>query len=87
MQDDAGTVTRLLAAGALTFIPLDPADAHPPNYRYYNNAFNDRVKQDSMNLFLGCYRPGCESNPLHLWDLESDYLLHNKILRPDIRCA
>ena len=68
------------------------ANLHPhltpnstPNYRYYNNAFNDRVKQDSMNLFLGYYRPGSERNPLHLWDLESDYLLHNRILRPDIR--
>lgn len=48
--------------------------------RYYSNAFTDNVKQDAMNVFLGCYVPSEESVPL--WDLESDFNLHNKSLRP-----
>lgn len=48
--------------------------------RYYSNAFTDMVKQDAMNLFLGYFIPSESSIPL--WDLESDYLLHNLLLRP-----
>ena len=43
--------------------------------RYYSNAFTDRLKQDAMNLFLGHYIPKRHLVPL--WDLESDYYLHN----------
>ena len=25
--------------------------------RHYSNSFHDNVKQDAMNLFLGCFRP------------------------------
>jgi len=48
--------------------------------RYYSNAFTDRVKQDSINLFLGHFIPS--ESKLALWELESDYHLHNKYLRP-----
>jgi hypothetical protein len=48
--------------------------------RYYSNAFTDMVKQDAMNVFLGFYVPNEKITPL--WDLESDYFLHNKALRP-----
>lgn len=48
--------------------------------RYYSNAFTDMVKQDAMNIFLGCFVPGESSIPL--WDLESDYHLHNVSLHP-----
>ena len=43
--------------------------------RYYSNTFTDRLKQDAMNLFLGYYVPNL--HPIHLWDMESDYYLHN----------
>lgn len=45
--------------------------------RYYSNAFTDRLKQDAMNLFLGYYIPHRHSLPL--WDMESDYYLHNSM--------
>jgi len=48
--------------------------------RYYSNAFTDNVKQDAINIFLGCYEPS--SHPIPLWDLETDYDLHNKSLHP-----
>jgi hypothetical protein len=48
--------------------------------RYYSNAFTDMVKQDAMNVFLGFYIPSETS--MHLWDLDSDYYLHNRYLRP-----
>jgi len=43
--------------------------------RYYSNTFTDHLKQDSMNLFLGYYVPSQHIVPL--WELESDYYLHN----------
>lgn len=43
--------------------------------RYYSNAFTDRLKQDAMNLLLGYYIPYRHTIPL--WELESDYYLHN----------
>jgi hypothetical protein len=48
--------------------------------RYYSNAFTDMVKQDAMNLFLGCFIPSESTIPL--WDLESDYSMHNLSLHP-----
>ena len=48
--------------------------------RYYSNAFTDRVKQDAINLFLGHFVP--IQSKTSLWELESDYHLHNKLLRP-----
>jgi SacI homology domain len=46
--------------------------------RYYANSFTDGLKQASINLFLGKYRP--RSPPFggqQLWELETDYYLHN----------
>ncbi|OQS06344.1 hypothetical protein THRCLA_01619 [Thraustotheca clavata] len=43
--------------------------------RYYSNAFTDMAKQDSINLFLGNFIPDLKQPPL--WELESDYYLHN----------
>ena len=44
--------------------------------RYYSNSFNDKAKQDSINLFLGNFKPFQENT--NLWDLETDYYLHMK---------
>mmetsp|Transcript_29282 Transcript_29282/g.89612 ORF Transcript_29282/g.89612 Transcript_29282/m.89612 type:complete len:1152 (+) Transcript_29282:172-3627(+) len=49
--------------------------------RYYSNAFTDRLKQDAINIFLGNFRP-CDVSAMNdeshdLWELESDYYLHN----------
>ena len=43
--------------------------------RYYSNSFTDNVKQDAINIFLGHFIPR-RGQPL-LWELESDYYLHN----------
>lgn len=46
--------------------------------RYYSNAFTDRLKQDAINVFLGVYTPASDHvESLPLWELESDYYLHN----------
>uniref|UniRef100_A0A182M2V0 SAC domain-containing protein n=1 Tax=Anopheles culicifacies TaxID=139723 RepID=A0A182M2V0_9DIPT len=47
--------------------------------RYYSNTFSDTEKQHSINLFLGYYIPSkTEVNkPLHIWDLETDFYIHN----------
>ncbi|KAJ3086360.1 phosphatidylinositol-3,5-bisphosphate 5-phosphatase, partial [Quaeritorhiza haematococci] len=44
--------------------------------RYYSNSFTDREKQDAMNLFLGHYM--VEEEALPLWELSTDYYLHNE---------
>ncbi|GFN80695.1 polyphosphoinositide phosphatase-like [Plakobranchus ocellatus] len=44
--------------------------------RYYSNAFSDVEKQQAFNLFLGVFVPK-EGEP-NLWDLPTDYYLHNK---------
>ncbi|CAG8636589.1 13566_t:CDS:10, partial [Dentiscutata heterogama] len=44
--------------------------------RYYSNALCDGEKQDSINLFLGNFRP--EKDKPMLWELTSDYYLHNE---------
>lgn len=47
--------------------------------RYYSNTFSDQEKQQSINLFLGLYVPYENENGEHLWDMTSDYNLHNPI--------
>ncbi len=47
--------------------------------RYYSNAFTDRVKQDAINLFLGYFVPS--EHQLPLWELESDFYLHNHLVQ------
>ncbi|KAJ7401860.1 hypothetical protein BTVI_92220 [Pitangus sulphuratus] len=44
--------------------------------RYYSNAFSDADRQDSINLFLGVFKPS-EGKP-HLWELPTDFYLHHK---------
>lgn len=44
--------------------------------RYYSNTFSDADKQNAMNVFLGIYVPGQRNLP-HIWDLVTDYYLHN----------
>jgi len=53
--------------------------------RYYSNTFTDAEKQHAINLYLGNFVPYTAFDPslrdyarFHLWDLESDYYLHNK---------
>ncbi|KAJ3324973.1 phosphatidylinositol-3,5-bisphosphate 5-phosphatase [Boothiomyces sp. JEL0866] len=43
--------------------------------RYYSNSFADAEKQDAMNLFLGNYQ--VQKEAVDLWDLPTDYYLHN----------
>ncbi|XP_018495844.1 polyphosphoinositide phosphatase [Galendromus occidentalis] len=52
--------------------------------RYYNNNFSDREKQDAMDVFLGIYR--CEDGAKNLWDLGTDYYLHNSVPAGKLPC-
>ena len=45
--------------------------------RYYSNSFTDSEKQQAMNLFLGRFVPS--PNARDIWDLEHDWLLHNRV--------
>lgn len=45
--------------------------------RYYRNTFTDQEKQNTINLFLGVFRPWEHRNSPDLWTLETDYHLHN----------
>ncbi|XP_039432088.1 polyphosphoinositide phosphatase [Culex pipiens pallens] len=47
--------------------------------RYCSNTFSDTEKQHSINLFLGYYIPSeSEVNKsTHIWDLETDFYIHN----------
>ena len=45
--------------------------------RYYRNSFTDPVKQQIFNLFLGVYVPSVMHWSVPLWNLDSDYQLHN----------
>ncbi|XP_067675637.1 polyphosphoinositide phosphatase-like [Haliotis asinina] len=44
--------------------------------RYYSNAFSDLEKQQAYNLFLGVFEP--KDGDLNLWELPTDYYLHNQ---------
>lgn len=46
--------------------------------RFYSNSFIDAQRQDAINLFLGNYVYK-EGHPM-LWDLNTDYYLHNNYL-------
>ena len=43
--------------------------------RYYSNLITDAEKQDAINLFLGYFVPS--ESEVDLWDLHTDYNLHN----------
>ncbi|XP_063990283.1 polyphosphoinositide phosphatase [Diachasmimorpha longicaudata] len=44
--------------------------------RYYSNTFSDQEKQHTINLFLGVFVP--EEGKPPIWELLTDYYLHNK---------
>ncbi|XP_060590495.1 polyphosphoinositide phosphatase-like isoform X1 [Ruditapes philippinarum] len=44
--------------------------------RYYSNAFSDLEKQQATNVFLGLFSP--KENAPNIWDLPTDFYLHNK---------
>ena len=54
-----------------------PAELLTSIVRHYHNSFQDVSKQDAINLFLGLYRPWEAGKQCELWDLQSDYYLHN----------
>jgi uncharacterized membrane protein YgcG len=41
-----------------------------------SNSFTDNARQNAMNLFLGRFQPAQSST--HIWDIESDWPMHNK---------
>lgn len=45
--------------------------------RYYSNAFTDMVKQDAMNIFLGCFVPNEVYTSFYYLNL---FLFHNVLL-------
>lgn len=45
--------------------------------RFYSNSFIDSQRQDAINLFLGNFK--WEEGKPRLWDLSSDYYLHNNL--------
>ena len=54
-----------------------PAELLTSIVRHYHNSFQDVSKQDAINLFLGLYHPWERGKQGELWDLASDYYLHN----------
>lgn len=69
-----GTVSKLRLSSS------GPAEILTSLQRYYSNSFTDSIKQASMNLFLGLWRPKTHADDFHLWELESDHYLHNASL-------
>lgn len=47
--------------------------------RYYSNTFSDQEKQQSINLFLGLFVPYENEDGEHLWDMTTDFCLHNSM--------
>ena len=48
--------------------------------RYYSNTLSDAEKQNTMNIFLGIFRPHPQQAPIWERDYNSDYYLHHQIL-------
>ncbi|KAI9032884.1 SacI homology domain-containing protein [Phycomyces nitens] len=64
-----------------TYRKINQWTSHPRDMiesikRFYANAFSDADKQDAINLFLGNYVTK-DGQPM-LWELNSDYHLHNQ---------
>eukprot|EP00474_Spongospora_subterranea_P005040 CRZ05498.1 hypothetical protein [Spongospora subterranea] len=55
--------------------PNKPKEILVSLLRHYQNSFQDKDKQDAYNLFLGVFRP--LSSSCCLWDISSDFYLHN----------
>eukprot|EP01084_Bolivina_argentea_P184575 318339_1 len=49
--------------------------------RHYQNNFSDNMQQlqDSLNIFLGMFRPDPSVGSYRIWELRSDYYLHNRL--------
>nr|XP_037282009.1 polyphosphoinositide phosphatase-like [Rhipicephalus microplus] len=72
-----------------TYRKIAPLSSHSRDImqtlsRYLSNTFSDADKQNAINLFLGVYRP-YEHN-FALWDLTTDYYLHNSIPAGRLLC-
>ena len=50
--------------------------------RYYSNTLSDAEKQNTMNIFLGIFRPQPLQPPIWERDYNSDYYLHHQVERP-----
>ena len=46
--------------------------------RYYSNTLSDAEKQNTMNIFLGIFRPHPQQPPIWERDYNSDYYLHHQ---------
>jgi len=51
--------------------------------RYYSNTLSDAEKQNTMNIFLGVFRPNPGQAPIWERDYNSDYYLHHPVAKPD----
>lgn len=56
---------------------LKPKEIVVSLMRHYQNSFQDRDKQDAINIFLGIFLPSKQSSYPPLWDMLSDHYLHN----------
>lgn len=77
-------VHRVKTYRKISKITTQSRDIYMTLSRYYNNNFSDREKQDAMDVFLGIYR--CEDGAKNLWDLGSDYYLHNSVPAGRVPC-
>lgn len=88
----AGSVAQA-TSGSMAKLKLSssgPSQVLTSVKRYVSNAFTDSLKQASINLFLGVWRPKRHTAAFggaHLWDLDSDYLLHNPNLLSELEEA
>ncbi|KAI9314055.1 SacI homology domain-containing protein [Dichotomocladium elegans] len=82
MYHDHGDTIALQYGGShLTYRKINQWTSHPRDMietirRFYANAFSDADKQDAINLFLGNFVS--EDGQPMLWELNSDYHLHNQ---------
>ncbi|CAN7989283.1 unnamed protein product [Ixodes hexagonus] len=72
-----------------TYRKIAPLSSHSRDImqtlsRYYSNTFSDADKQNAINLFLGVYRP--YEQGIALWDMTTDYYLHNSIPAGKLLC-
>ena len=52
--------------------------------RYYSNTLSDAEKQNTMNIFLGIFRPNPNQAPIWERDNNSDYYLHHQVVKVNI---
>ena len=51
--------------------------------RYYSNTLSDAEKQNTMNIFLGIFRPVAGQAAIWERDYNSDYYLHHQLVRAE----